>query len=123
MYDTKMRMPHVFEVERLLKKHFPENRYALIHQKNATSGVLDYYLEGSSKPIKLKNEENAQRLLLQEIKNGANIFVSVNTKYGNSMIELKEKKEFKKLLNEVGTSVFETDHFVIFDLTKSDKLY
>ena len=32
---------------------------------------------------------------LQEIKNGANIFVSVNTKYGNSMIELKEKKEFK----------------------------
>ena len=39
------------------------------------------------------------------------------------MIELKEKKEFKKLLNEVGTSVFETDHFVIFDLTKSDKLY
>ena len=33
MYDTKMRMPHVFEVERLLKKHFPENRYALIHQK------------------------------------------------------------------------------------------
>ncbi len=115
-------MPYVFEVERLLKEHFPQNRYALIHQKNATSGVLDYYLEGSSKPINLNNEENAQRFLLKEIKNEANIFVSINTKYGNSIIELKERKEFKKLLNEVGTPVLETDHFVIFDLTKSNKL-
>lgn len=114
MYDPHRRMPYVFAAAELLHSNIPQNRYVLIHQKNATSGVLDYYLEGKSKPINLKDEKFAIDVLSREVLNGANAFVSINTVYGNSVAELKRSQRFYEKLQSIGSLVFSNEVLVIY---------
>ena len=114
MYDPNLRMPNAIQAAGIIKKHFPEDRYALIHQKNATSGVLDYYIDGNSKPIKIEDEQQAIELLITEVSNGANIFVSINTVYGNSLQELRKNEAFILHLETAGELVFEGDNLIVY---------
>ena len=116
MYDPSRRMPHAIEVSDLVKSIFPDSRFALIHQINATSGVLDYYIEGKSLPINLKNEAQAIAMLHKELSNGANIFVSINTSYGNSLDEFNRKTLFKQALTDKIYFTHETDSFVVYGI-------
>lgn len=113
-YMYSDRMPYVLEVSEIIKKDCPKNRYIIDGGSELLTAVLSYYSHSKAQGFIVN--DTAIKTLEDQRAHGATTFVTMETKYSNSIPATKAQKDFWYYLNKKYKPLALTDHYLIFDL-------
>lgn len=111
-YMYSNRVPYVFEVAEIIKKHIPKNK--CIIEVGKLSGMIAYYSHNKAMFFVISDTAIAD---LEDLRaHGVTAFVAMETRYGNPIPLIKEQKELWAYLNEKCKPIAVNDQYLIFDL-------